>query len=97
MASSKLKPQEEDTCHYCLYLESPPGSRHSNCGNCSLHKGWIESAGRTTCSDMSNRRLRKGIYQLFEQTRGVWLYTCAGKSASERALVLSPEEKGREL
>jgi hypothetical protein len=25
MASSKLKPQEEDTCHYCLYLESPPG------------------------------------------------------------------------
>jgi hypothetical protein len=39
-----------------------------------LHKQWIESAARTTCSEMSHGRLQEGIYQLLARTRGQWRY-----------------------
>src|SRR5919106_3562652 len=74
MADSKAQTRAENTCQYCLYLKPPPGSRHSTRGNCSLHKEWIDSSTRTTCSEMSKQRLQRGIYQLTEQTHGQWLY-----------------------
>jgi hypothetical protein len=43
-------------------------------GNCALHQEWIEKAARTTCSEMSNGRLQKGIYRLFGKVRGEWHY-----------------------
>jgi hypothetical protein len=72
--ASKHREQPENTCSYCLYFKPPPNSRQNARGNCSLHKEWIESAARTTCSEMSNRRLAKGIYQLLEQSRGESIY-----------------------
>jgi hypothetical protein len=72
--ASKLRPEIENTCGYCLYFKPPPNARQSSRGNCSLHKEWIESAGRTTCSEMSNRRLASGIYELARREPGEWLY-----------------------
>lgn len=70
MPSPKTKSEPENTCRYCLYLKRPPGAPQSRCGNCALHKEWIESAARMTCSDMSNYRLQRGIYQLLKQEYG---------------------------
>ena len=58
MADSKA--QAENTCHCCLYLKPPPDARQATRGNCSLHKEWIDSAARTTCSEMSKRHLQRG-------------------------------------
>lgn len=75
MATSRDKDKPENTCAYCLYLQIPPKPRRRPpAGNCTYHKQWIDNAARTTCSDMSNHRLEDGIYQLYEEGPGRWLY-----------------------
>lgn len=89
MSSSPPKSQRENTCHDCLYFKLPPASRHSTRGNCSLHHQWIEHATRTTCSEMSSRRLKKGIYQLFELYRGEWRYVLREKRLRTRLFLVT--------
>src|SRR5919109_777561 len=95
MASSKPKAQPENTCQYCLYLKPPPGSRHATGGNCSLHREWIERAARTTCSDMSNLYLPKGIYHPHEPSRGEWRYVRRKKRIRTRLFLISTGSRGK--
>ncbi|HEV8344740.1 MAG TPA: hypothetical protein VGR30_20465 [Candidatus Binatia bacterium] len=74
MAFPKHNGAGENICSYCLYFQPVPTIRRRRGGNCSYHKQWIDNGSRTTCSDMSQRRLEKGIYQLVEESRGKWLY-----------------------
>ena len=92
MADSKA--QAENTCHCCLYLKPPPDARQATRGNCSLHKEWIGSAGRTTCSEMSKHHLQRGIYQLTEQTHGEWLYIRRKDRIRTRLFLVSKGRKG---
>jgi hypothetical protein len=92
--ASKREQEFENTCSYCLYFIPPPNSRHHSRGNCSLHKQWIESAARTTCSDMSGRPLAKGIYQLSQRSPGVWDYERRPKPIRTRLFVLSSSGRG---
>jgi hypothetical protein len=87
MASSKEKSPFENTCHYCLYFKPPPGSLYSKQGNCALHREWIDNAAQTTCSEMSNRRLQKRIYQLFRKVHGEWHYNQAGEAHQDTAIL----------
>jgi hypothetical protein len=54
-----------------------------------MHKQWIESAARTTCSEMSNRALAKGIYQLSQRSAGVWEYVRRIKTIRTRLFLLT--------
>ena len=64
----------ENACCYCLYFKRPPGAPHARSGNCALHKEWIESAARMTCSDMTDDRLQRGIYHVVKGESGDWRY-----------------------
>jgi hypothetical protein len=92
MSSSTPKFRRENTCHDCLYFKLPPSSQHGTRGNCSLHHQWIEYAARTTCSEMSNRRLKKGIYLLLQLSHGNWQYIIREKPLRTRLfLVVNPD------
>ncbi len=88
MPSSNTKPESENTCRDCLYLQRPPGAPHARCGNCALHKEWIASAARMTCSDMSNYRLQRGIYQLLKQEYGDWCHVRRNKRVRTRLFLV---------
>ncbi|TMA04363.1 MAG: hypothetical protein E6J89_20270 [Deltaproteobacteria bacterium] len=94
MSSSQHKAKQENTCNYCLYFQQPPTSQRKLAGNCTHHKEWIEKPARTTCSDMSNRPLKKGIYQLLEQPRGQLLYI-RRKERLRTRLFLVKKDAGR--
>jgi hypothetical protein len=91
---SKRKEELDNTCSYCLYFVPPPNSHHNGRGNCALHNQWIESAARTTCSEMSNRGLAKGIYQLSQQSSGVWEYARRTKPIRTRLFLLAGNGRG---
>ncbi len=65
-------PDWENTCNYCLHLQSVPGSAGS--GNCTFHRQWIHRSAFSTCSDMSAQPLEKGIYTLSTSAYGTWNY-----------------------
>ena len=73
----KPAPTELDSvCGYCLFFQPQAGHTPTlRSGNCCYHKEWIENAYRTTCSEMSNRRLEpKGIYRLVANNGSGWQY-----------------------
>jgi hypothetical protein len=87
-ATESSGPQTENTCSYCLYFEQWRASRRKKCGNCSLHKEWVEDAALMTCSDMSMERLgNKGIYRLVEDG-GVWGYVRRERKVRTRLFVV---------
>ena len=92
--ASKREQELENTCSYCLYFIPPPNSRQHSRGNCSLHKQWIESAARTTCSDMSGRPLAKGIYQLSQRSPGVWEYERRPQPIRTRLFLINSMGRG---
>ena len=81
--------RHENTCQDCLYLKLPPASRLGTRGNCALHHQWIEHAARTTCSEMSNRRLKKGIYLLLQIRQGEWQYILREKPLRTRLFLVN--------
>jgi hypothetical protein len=94
MAAWTSKTHCENTCHDCLYFKIPPVARTSARGNCSMHHQWIEHSSRTTCSEMSSRRLKKGIYLLLEIYRGEWRYVLREKPLRTRLFLVAGGYRG---
>lgn len=86
MHKKQHRPDWENTCNYCLYLQYAPRSARS--GNCTLHRQWIQRSSFTTCSDMSVQPLDEGIYTLTAAAYGGWVHQRRHKRVRTRLFLL---------
>jgi hypothetical protein len=89
MAIKNSKRLDENFCVYCLHFQVYPDSKTALQGNCTLHKEWIENAGRTTCGEMSAVPLKEpGIYHLKGEPNHGWIYVKREKRVRTKLFVV---------